>query len=325
MRLDSGNRSFVLLLTVAVALYVSLAVASCALLTLLLYRLAEDGTAGFDHAWVLGPAGLFLAVNIAGALLGLRSLGSQMASSRRLRRRVAALRARPSPELAAVADSVRLGRRLSVIESPEPFSFAYGAWRPRVVVSRGLLDCASEEELRAVLVHERYHVRNLDPLKVVLARAASATFFLVPVLRALEQRYLAARELAADRRAVRACGRHPLAGALLKVVRGPQWPELAGAAAIGGPELLDVRVAQLESGRGAPERLSRGAVLLSALTVTLLTASFVGAVVGLGGFEPALTRSDTSMHEGGAALAMAAACVAPLAAAGWLTWCWHRA
>jgi hypothetical protein len=54
--------------------------------------------------------------------------------------------------------------------------------------------------------------------------------------------------LAADRRAVRACGRDPLVGALLKVVRGPAWGELQAAAALGGSELLDLRVAQLESG-----------------------------------------------------------------------------
>lgn len=53
-------------------------------------------------------------------------------------------------------------------------SFAYGAFTPRVAVSRGLYEAASQQELDAVLAHERYHIRNLDPLKVLLARALPA-------------------------------------------------------------------------------------------------------------------------------------------------------
>jgi len=40
----------------------------------------------------------------------------------------------------------------------------------------------SPAELDAVLEHEHYHVRNRDPLKLVLARALPAAFFYLPVL-----------------------------------------------------------------------------------------------------------------------------------------------
>lgn len=157
MRLDSGNRSFVVLLGLATALYVALGTAACALLSLLLYRLANEGSQAFgDASWAVAPAALFLTINAAGPLLGVRSLGQQITSSRRLRRRVAR-QARPAPpELVAAAAGARLRRRIRLIDSPEPFSFAYGAWSPRVVVSQGLLDCASADELQAVLAHERY-------------------------------------------------------------------------------------------------------------------------------------------------------------------------
>jgi Zn-dependent protease with chaperone function len=325
MRLDSGNRSFAVLLGAATVLYVALGTAACALLSLLLYRLAADGSGAFSHTWAIGPAALFLGVNAAGPLLGMRSLGRQVASSRRLRRRVASLSRPAPPDLAAAAEAARLRRRVRVIDSPEPFSFAYGAWRPRVVVSQGLLECASPDELQAVLVHERYHVRNLDPLKVVLTRALAATFFLVPALRELERRYLAGRELAADRRALRVCGRRPLASALFKVVRGPAWPELGSAAAIGGPELLDVRVAQLESGREPPSRLSRRNLVLSGITLSLLTASFVAAVIGLGGLSAAFGMSHAQMDGSGLGAAMSLGCTTPLLLGGWLAWRWHRA
>jgi Zn-dependent protease with chaperone function len=325
MRLDSGNRSFVGLLVAGTVLSVALGTAACALLSLLLYRLATEGGEAFSHTWAIAPAALFLGVNAAGPLLGVRSLGRQVASSRRLRRRVTRLSRPPSPELTAAAEAARLGRRVRVIDSPEAFSFAYGALQPRVVVSQGLLECASADELQAVLVHERYHVRNLDPLKVVLTRALAATFFLVPVLRELEHRYLAGRELAADRRALRVCGRRPLASALLKVVGGPAWPELGSAAAIGGSELLNVRVAQLESGREPPSQLSRRNLVLSVGTLALLVASLVTAVIGLGGPAVALGMSHSQMDASGFGAVMSFGCTAPLLLGGWLAWRWYGA
>src|SRR5205085_5582803 len=97
-------------------------------------------------------------------------------------------------------------------------------------------------------------------------------------------RYGAAGEPAAHRRAIGGCGRKPLAGALFKVVRGPRWPELQVAAAIGGPDLLDVRMVQLETGSEPKVAgITRSALLISTLVAALLTGLFVESVVGYGG------------------------------------------
>jgi Zn-dependent protease with chaperone function len=327
MKLDTGNRSFVLLLSLATALYLFLSAAACALLSLLLYRLATDGAGAFEgSAWVLAPAGLFLGLFAAAGVLGVRSLGNQIASSRRLARRVAGVGSQPPADTAEIAATSGLRRGLRVIDATEPFSFTYGAFFPQVVISRGLLDSADRDELEAVLVHERYHVRNLDPLKVVLARALARAFFFVPALRELERRYLAGRELAADRRALSSCGRRPLASALMKVVRGPAWPELSTAAAIGGPDLLDMRVAQLEAG-GEPAlgALPRRSLLLSGAGLGLVVLSLSGALAGLGGLTAAMQLSNGEMDGGAAGVAMIVGCATPWAVAGWLLWRWLRA
>jgi Zn-dependent protease with chaperone function len=327
MKLDTGNRSFLLLLLVGIGLYLALSAAACALLSLLLYRLATDGSGAFaDESWAAAPAVAFLALLGAGGVLGVRSLGAQIASSRRLSRRIERLTGRPTTELVAAGEAAGLRDRVTLIEGDEPFSFTYGALRPQVVVSEGLLDSTSPPELEAVLVHERYHVRNFDPLKVVLSRALARGFFFLPLLRALEGRYLAGRELAADRRALESCGRRPLASALLKVMRGPTWPELSTAAAVGGPELLDVRVAQLES--GIEPRLAGVSSRTAALTATgavAVLASLAAAVAGLGGLTAALDMSGEDMMSPGLAPLMAAGCATPWAVGGWLAWRWFRA
>lgn len=289
MMLDRANRSF--LIVVAVSL-VSGALLLCGALGGVLVPLAL-ARAAHGHLFELSrddaslaPLALFGIAVAAVLARGLRSLLLRTVASHKLAHRVHDLALTTPPDLATTAHQVGLDGRLVLLDAAEPFSFVYGVLTPRVALSLGLLERASRKELRAVLEHEHYHVRNLDPLKVMLTSTISAAFFFMPAVEALCARYTADRELAADRRAVAACGRRSLAGALLGVVRGPDWCELSAGTAIGGDELLDVRVAQLESGaEPKPERLCARPVALSLLGILVLAAAFVASVSGLGGLS----------------------------------------
>jgi Zn-dependent protease with chaperone function len=318
MKLDSANRSFIAIVTLALLLgmYVLCGAVGSVLVPLMLARVSHDGVRGLlAHGGSLLPAYVFIALVGSGLALGARSLGRQILASHRLARRMRRLSQELPDELAGMARETGLSGRVVLIDAPERFSFAYGALTPRVAVSRGLLRSVSDEELRAVLAHERYHVCNLDPLKAVLVQALSATFFLLPALDALRARYLAGRELAADRHALEACGRRPLAGALLKVVRGPGWSELDGIAAIGGRELLDVRVAQLENG-AEPKlaALSPARAAVSLAGAALLAATFLASVFSFGG--PAAVYRATGAGLGTVDLLSGLVCAAPFAGAG---------
>lgn len=284
MRVDTANRSFAALFgaSLLAGMFILCGAVGCVLAGLVVAEVAAGriGSLSEDGRWT---AAIFVAVVGAGAVVGLGSFARQLSASRRLGRRVTELTV-PADALKGAADRARMRHRVALVDCEEPFSFAYGALTPRVVVSRGLVELASEDELAAVLEHERYHVRNLDPLKVLFARALPPTFFYLPALRLFEQRYAAGRELAADRLAVRRCGRKPLVGALFKVVRGPEWPELGVAAAIGGPELLDMRIAQLEAGTEPRlERLSPARVAATAAAGLVLTGLFAVSVSSFGG------------------------------------------
>jgi len=323
VRLDTANRNLLALAAAALVstIWLLCGAAGCVLLALIAYDVTRDGPGALIGDEALLPAAAFLALVGVGAALGLRSLARQAASSRRLARRLGDLEL-PVPEaLGAAAARAGLTGRMTFVDSPEAFSFAYSALTPRVAVSRGLYECASPGELDAVLEHERYHVRNLDPLKVLLARGLPATFFYLPVLHELHLRYLAGRELAADRRAVDACGTPSLAGALVKVVRGPTWPELSTAAAIGGPELLGLRIAQLE--RGTEPELGAVAahrIALTVLGIVALTASFVATVALSGG--PSAITDATGMSLRPVDIALGLSCGIPLAVAGWALYRW---
>lgn len=318
MRLDQANRSFLVFVGVA-SLFgatVLCGVLGGVLLPLSLARISRGGLAGLwsDRASLLVPLALFLLIAV-GLGLGGRALLRQAVASRVLSRRVRALASTAPEALAQAARQTGLAGRVVFIDEADSFSFVYGAMIPRVAVSRGLLERATGDELRAVLEHERYHVRNIDPLKAAIVRVLSEALFFLPALNSLRTRYVAARELAADRRAVALYGRRPLAGALLKVVGGPDWSEQAGAAAIASPQLLDVRLVQLETGsEPTPEALDAKNVVLSLGAAALFAVMFLVSVSGLGG-------AAAVYHATGTGLASATwldtlTCTAPFAGAG---------
>jgi Zn-dependent protease with chaperone function len=328
MGLDTANRSFATLVVSSLLLgvYVFCCAAGCVLIPLIASRVSHDGIGGLtDGSHNLWAAVLFVVLVGAGAVLGARSLWRQVTASRVLALRVNSLALAVPGELGQAVGAAGLTGRVVLVDCPESFSFAYGALTPRVAVSRGLLEGISAEELRAVLEHERYHVRNLDPLKVLLVRALPATFFFVPALGALRTRYVAGRELAADRRAVQTCGRKPLVGALMKVVRGPAWSELEVAPAIGGSELLDLRVSQLETGNEPRlAGLSPAVAALSALGGLLFVGVFVASIVGFGGPSAVSQATGTGINVGDVLSSLM--CVVPFAVGGivlyrWIAWC----
>lgn len=327
MSLDSGNRSFLVLLGISLlALYLTLGAGACILLSILGYELATGGIDALaDRGTAVWPALTFLALVGAGALAGAHSLARQLGASRELSQRMREMTAPASPALADASSRAGVAGRLRMIESPDRFSFAYGVLTPRIAISRGLVDTASPDELDAVLAHEGYHVQNLDPLKVVVARTLSAALFYVPVLRHLRARYITGRELAADRRAVETCGRRPLAGALFKVVESPPWPELSTAAAIGGPEQLDMRIAQLEAGtEPAQGRLPGLPVALSAAGLATVATVFGLAVAGFGGLDAVVQETMPGARLGALEVVLAIACLPPWLGGGWLLYRWLR-
>jgi hypothetical protein len=206
-----------------------------------------------------------------------------------------------------------------MVDSAEQFSFVYGALVPRVAFSQGFLESLTAQELRAALEHERYHVRNLDPLRALLGKTLTETFFLLPSLEVLRLRYEAGRELAADRRAEQACGRRPLLGALLKALEEP-GREPVISASLADPGFLDARISRLETGR-APALTSAGipSLFTSALGAGSFLLLFIAAVVGLGGTSALAGAAADELSTGGALLG--ALCGAPIVAvAGLIYW-----
>lgn len=107
-----------------------------------------------------------------------------------------------------------------------------GLWRPQIYCGRELPATLTDEELRAVVLHERAHQRARDPLRLLALAVVTPVGRLHRRGRAWLQRAVAAREIAADGYALRhGASRAALASALLKVEPLPPGPFSAFASA----------------------------------------------------------------------------------------------
>lgn len=156
--------------------------------------------------------------------------------------------------LASIARAA--GVRIDVTPARKPGAFCFGLRHPRVVVTSGLLEHLTADEQAAVIWHEAQHARMRGPAKRLLVRFAASTFFWVPALGDLVDRFFLVEEVAADRRAIACTSADALAAALYKVARAPSL------AAIGAGDLASARIERLFEPRAPLPPLFRRAHLL---------------------------------------------------------------
>jgi Zn-dependent protease with chaperone function len=106
------------------------------------------------------------------------------------------------------------------IDTNAPMMALVGVLRPRLLVTRPVLEVLTAEELDACVAHELGHRRAMDNLKRLAMRGAPDLLFITRAARALERRWVAASEQIADRSAGHSEHvRCALASALVKVAR----------------------------------------------------------------------------------------------------------
>lgn len=171
--------------------------------------------------------------------------------------------------VARIANDLGVAARMTYVSWAEPMACCYGFFRPRIAVTAGLIERLDDEELVAVLGHERAHLCRRDPLRYLLLDALTAAAFMFPVVSALRQRWTAKTELAADRAALVVASRGALAGALLAAI-GPSHatPGIAGLTA------TEARIAQLAGGWALPP-ISGQAMAASVAFAAILALAMV--------------------------------------------------
>jgi Zn-dependent protease with chaperone function len=163
----------------------------------------------------------------------------------------------------------------SVVDHEVPLAYCLPGLRARLVLSMGALSLLTQDELRAVLAHERAHLAQRHDLVVLPFVALGATFPSLPAVRIAQAEVALLVELLADDRAARHHERSHLARALWKIGTG-QAP--AGALGIAGEDVLLRAQRLLEP----PKRLGiRGGLAVGALALSVACSPLLGIVLPL--------------------------------------------
>ncbi|MEK6224963.1 MAG: M56 family metallopeptidase [Chloroflexota bacterium] len=283
--MNRADRVFTIMLGLALA---SSAILLALLLTLAprVEQLAARGAE--DTADVVAALVLLLAV--CGISLGLVALFRQLVATAMLIRRLVAEKiALPSSVLVA-GRGLDLDGRIDVVTDERPFSFCYWFLRPRICLSTALVARLDPDELRAVLYHERYHLRQRDPLRQIVARYFAAGLYVVPVVDELLSFHTLQKEIEADQEAVRASGDvRSLASALYKLLPDADEVSLGLLVPVSSLSVTEARIDQLVAGRPVSVALSPLSVVLSCgalIAAGVLVAVKGGASVGFETLPP---------------------------------------
>jgi Zn-dependent protease with chaperone function len=158
------------------------------------------------------------------------------------------------------------GNHLRILDVAQPLAYCLPGVRSRVVVSEGALNALGDNEIAAILTHERAHLRARHDLVLEMFTAVHAAFpRFVRSGNALDAVRLLI-EMLADDAAVRAAGPTPLARALVACASG-RTP--SGALAAGGPTTV-LRLRRL-GGRPNSRAVAATAYLAAAAVLAVPT------------------------------------------------------
>jgi Zn-dependent protease with chaperone function len=229
------------------------------------------------------PTGV--SIGIGGALLAgfvltrcmwsLASTGARMSRERNAHRRVLDMVGRPDPD-----------RGIVILDSAAAAVYCMPGLHRRTVVTTAALHALTDEELTAVLAHERAHLAERHDLALAFSVALSRAFLGLPPFRAAERETARLVELRADDVAAARTHRLTVAAALLAVVAVA--PHAVPAAALGAAGAgAAARVRRLLPPRRPVGRIS--AIAVSAAIALLLAAP--GLALGW----PAVTSAEHAL------------------------------
>lgn len=173
-----------------------------------------------------------------------------------------------------------LGSDILVVPSPERVVYCLAGRRRTVVVTSGALDALGEDEVAAVLAHERAHLAGRHHLVLVFARAVRRVMPPLPLFWDAEAEIARLLEMCADDTAARRHGRRPLLAALVALTDrpGPQAaPGILGAA---GTAVLD-RVHRLVDPASRADRVRTRRALAANLAALVLGPALALATMSL--------------------------------------------
>lgn len=228
------------------------------------------GPGGQGRAVLTGaPGGMPAAVagiSLAAALAGWTCwhVARGLTAARRGHRTHAVLLAaagRPDPALGAL-----------IVDDDVPAAYCLPSGPHQVVISAGALARLSPRQLRAVLAHERAHLRGHHHLILAAVAALARAFPAVPLLARAAAEFAVLAEISADDAAVRGHDRRDLAAAMVTLARPAAPSTAAPGTTLAGAAVPSTGAASTTLAAGGPDAIARVQRLLAPAPPSALAA-----------------------------------------------------
>jgi len=175
-----------------------------------------------------------------------------------------------------------------VLAHPVPLAYCVPGIRTATVLTDGLIDALEDDELAAVIAHERTHLEQLHHLVRLAFRAWHSAIPWFPIANRAERSVVTLTEMLADDGARRAVGTDALRRALVRVGdagESSSYPE-SSAGASADTAMLAARLDRLRVDRrgAADEEHDVGSIRAAALaaSVTLVAVPVIAMIAILG-------------------------------------------
>ncbi|MGC5324341.1 M56 family metallopeptidase [Brevibacillus sp. SYSU BS000544] len=167
-----------------------------------------------------------------------------------------------------------------VIRHADPLAFTMGFMKTRIVLSTGLLELLDEDESKAVIYHEKYHLKHSDPLKTLLLYLFSSVMWYLPILKSFHQNYRIIRELLADKYSIEQMQTPThLGSALIKMIKRGKSTPLPFSHVSFAETSINYRIKQLvEPESDLPLHFPLKSLMISIKILLVLFTSFILAL-----------------------------------------------
>ena len=169
--------------------------------------------------------------------------------------------------------SLHLEGRIDLVQSLDPVAFCYGWLKPRICISAGILARLDSAGATGSATARAIPSAAPRPFEDRVSRVLTSAFFFLPLVRGLQQQYLVAKEIEADRHVIDSQGTdRPLLRALYKLLLKQSNPASTAPTYVqhgvaGATDALNQRLDYLLNGR-APVGLRRHSLFLSSIVLT---------------------------------------------------------
>lgn len=178
-----------------------------------------------------------------------------------------------NPNIDSLFKSLNLKGKVLIVDNQNPFAFCFGFLNPRIILSSKLIKIMNQQELNAILNHEKYHLEHKDALVSLLAKIVQSLFPFFPFISDCVKKYSIEKETKADEMAIKiGDGRFHLISALKKMIKFDISPAYSTIPSFTGVETLEVRIRSLIKKENKPQMFSFNSIFLSMFSLVIVIA-----------------------------------------------------